>query len=244
MNGASKGTSGVVDLGTVITAHQDISGKYDKSGGAITGAITRSLASSGTIATTNLFSVSGSTDGFKVDYAAATADKGVTTLYTTDDADAKISIGNTVSSTYKEAISIANGSATINGYVPAAASAKSVDTSITAASTSTNLPTSAAVATFVEGKGYTKNTGTITGVSVNGTSVATSGVANITSMPASILSGAIPSAVTATTQSASDNSTKIATTAFVTAKPTILSGTSDPASSLGKNGDIYIKIAS
>ena len=179
MNGASKGTSGVVDLGTVITAHQDISGKYDKSGGAITGAITRSLASSGTIATTNLFSVSGSTDGFKVDYAAATADKGVTTLYTTDDADAKISIGNTVSSTYKEAISVVNGSATINGYVPAAASAKSVDTSITAASTSANLPTSAAVATFVEGKGYTTNTGTITGVSINNTSIATSGVANI-----------------------------------------------------------------
>lgn len=31
MNGASKGTSGIVDLGTVITAHQDISGKQDKS---------------------------------------------------------------------------------------------------------------------------------------------------------------------------------------------------------------------
>ena len=31
MNGASKGTSGVVDLGTVITVHQDISGKADKS---------------------------------------------------------------------------------------------------------------------------------------------------------------------------------------------------------------------
>lgn len=30
MNGASKGTSGVVNLGTVITAHQDISGKQDK----------------------------------------------------------------------------------------------------------------------------------------------------------------------------------------------------------------------
>lgn len=30
MNGASKGTSGVVDLGTVITSHQDISGKQDK----------------------------------------------------------------------------------------------------------------------------------------------------------------------------------------------------------------------
>ena len=31
MNGASKGTSGIVDLGTVITAHQDISGKLDTS---------------------------------------------------------------------------------------------------------------------------------------------------------------------------------------------------------------------
>lgn len=31
MNGASKGTSGVVDLGTVLTEHQDISGKADKS---------------------------------------------------------------------------------------------------------------------------------------------------------------------------------------------------------------------
>lgn len=30
MNGATKGTSGEVDLGTVITAHQDISGKQDK----------------------------------------------------------------------------------------------------------------------------------------------------------------------------------------------------------------------
>ena len=31
MNGASKGTSGNIDLGTVITSHQDISGKQDKS---------------------------------------------------------------------------------------------------------------------------------------------------------------------------------------------------------------------
>ena len=64
-------------------------------------------------------------------------------------------------------------------------------------------------------EGATANVGTITGVSMNGTSVATSGVANITSLPASILSGTIPSAVTATTQAAGNNSTKIATTAFV-----------------------------
>lgn len=31
MNGTSKGTSGVIDLGTVLTSHQDISGKADKS---------------------------------------------------------------------------------------------------------------------------------------------------------------------------------------------------------------------
>ena len=86
--------------------------------------------------------------------------------------------------------------------------------------------------------GYTSNTGTITGVSVNGTSVATSGVANITSMPASILSGAIPSAVTATTQSAGDNSTKIATTAFV---KTAIDNLPDPMvfkGSLGTGGTI------
>ena len=39
MNGASKGTSGVVDLGTVITSHQDISGKLNKSGGLMTGTL-------------------------------------------------------------------------------------------------------------------------------------------------------------------------------------------------------------
>lgn len=43
-----------------------------------------------------------------------------------------------------------------------AASKKSVDTSIAAGSTSANLPTSAAVASFVEGKGY--GTGTVTSV--------------------------------------------------------------------------------
>ena len=46
----------------------------------------------------------------------------------------------------------------------AAAAKKNVDSSISTGSTSTNLPTSAAVAGFVEGKGYTKNTGTVTSV--------------------------------------------------------------------------------
>ena len=43
MNGASKGTSGVINLGTVITSHQDISGKADKS--AAIGSLSLSLDS-------------------------------------------------------------------------------------------------------------------------------------------------------------------------------------------------------
>ena len=127
---------------------------------------------------------------------------------------------------------------TVDGYKLAAASAKGVDTSIAAASTSTNLPTSQAVAGFVEGKGYTSNTGTITGVSVNGTSVATSGIANITSVPASILSGAIANGVTATTQSAGDNSTKVATTAYVDTAITNLPEPMIFKGSLGTGGTI------
>ena len=42
----------------------------------------------------------------------------------------------------------------VNGYILAAACAKGVDTSIANSSSSVNLPTSAAVASFVEGKGY------------------------------------------------------------------------------------------
>ena len=44
MNGSSKGTSGVVDLGTVITAHQDISKKLNESGDTMTGDLTRKCA--------------------------------------------------------------------------------------------------------------------------------------------------------------------------------------------------------
>ena len=84
----------------------------------------------------------------------------------------------------------------------------------------------------------TSNIGTITGVSVNGTSIATSGVANITSVPASILTGTIPNGVTATTQTQSDNSTKIATTAYV---DTAISNLPEPMvfkGSLGTGGTI------
>lgn len=44
MNGATKGTSGVVDLGTVLTAHQDISGKANIASPNFTGTIKKSGA--------------------------------------------------------------------------------------------------------------------------------------------------------------------------------------------------------
>lgn len=79
------------------------------------GKLVSTLSNSGTIDPTNIFCVTGSTDGFKMDYSAATDDAGKMTIYTTDDADAAISIGNTVSGTYKEAISVVDGSAKVNG---------------------------------------------------------------------------------------------------------------------------------
>lgn len=86
----------------------------------------------------------------------------------------------------------------------------------------------------------TSSIGTITGVSINGTSIATSGVANITSVPASILTGAIPNGVTATTQTQNDNSTKIATTAYV---DTAIGNLPEPMvfkGSLGTGGTITV----
>ena len=88
-----------------------------------TNTINASLArtfSGSTVSETPIVTVSGSTDGFKLTYGATTADLGITKLYTTDDANAKLSFGNMVSSTYKEALVITNGSAnltgTVNGY--------------------------------------------------------------------------------------------------------------------------------
>ena len=61
--------------------------------------------------------------------------------------------------TYNPSTKALSTGGAINGYTLAAASAKAVDTSISAGSSSANLPTSAAVATFVEGKGYITDAG-------------------------------------------------------------------------------------
>lgn len=70
----------------------------------------------------------------------------------------------------------------INGYTLAAASARSVDNEIGNASTSTNLPTSKAVAAFVEGKGYVTSSGVTqvgTGAGLTGGTITTTGTISI-----------------------------------------------------------------
>ena len=120
MNGATN-TDGVA-----VSKNHTHSQYLPKSGGAMTGAITRDLGS-GVISDTNLLTVTGSTDGFKVDYGAATSDVGVTKIYTTDDANAKISIGN-YNSGYKEAIGITNGSAALSNTPTAPTAAAGTNT--------------------------------------------------------------------------------------------------------------------
>ena len=75
-----------------------------------------------------------------------------------------------------------NSTIKISSYKPTASGTTWDDTS------DVNIPTMKAIKNYVTGLGYTSSSGTITGVSVNGTSVATSGVANITSVPWSIIS--------------------------------------------------------
>lgn len=184
MNGASKGTSGVVDLGTVLTSHQSIktvnNNTMTGTGNVSVGTITKVQANGTDVASSGTANIP----------AASTSAYGVTKLSNATDSTSEV----------------------------LAATPKAVK----------------AAYDLAAGKG----TGTITGVSVNGTSVATSGVANITSVPASILSGAIKNGVTATTQSAGDNSTKVATTAYVDTAITNLPEPMIFKGSLGTGGTI------
>ena len=102
MNGASKGTSGVVDLGTVITAHQDISDKANKSEMSVvagTGAdadkttITLKTGTSATVLTAHQ-DISG-----KADSATTLAGYGITDAYTEVEANSHFWSLDIISST-------------------------------------------------------------------------------------------------------------------------------------------------
>ena len=89
MNGSSKGTSGVVDLGTVITSHQDISGKQNKltagTNITISGATISAKDTTYSAATTTAAGLMSATDKTKLNGIATGANKTVvdTALSTT-----------------------------------------------------------------------------------------------------------------------------------------------------------------
>ena len=91
MNGASKGTSGVVDLGTVITSHQDISGKLDKTAASNT-YLSKSDASSTYLTKTDASST----------YLGKSANAASATKATQDGS------GNTITSTYATKTELSN----------------------------------------------------------------------------------------------------------------------------------------
>ena len=120
-----------------------------------------------TVNETPIINVSGSTDGFKLTYGATTADLGITKLYTTDDANAKLSFGNMVSSTYKEAIGIVNGIPS----VPTAA----------AGTNTTQIASTAFVQSAISGF--------VSGLTAEGTVSNTTGTPSVTITPSTTASG-------------------------------------------------------
>lgn len=234
MNGSSKGTSGVVDLGTVITSHQNISGKANLASPAFTGTPTAPTAAAGTnntqIATTAfvnsafaandamVFKGTIGSSGATVTalpathkqgwtyrvitagtYAGVACEIGDMIICVTDGTDSTDSHWTVVqtnidgavvgpASSTNNHVAIFNGTTgkiikdsgyTIGASVPSGA--KFTDTTYSAATTSTAGLMSASDKTKLDGiaSGATANTGTITGIKMNGSSKGTSGVVNL-----------------------------------------------------------------
>lgn len=176
INGTTKSPiSGVVDLGTVITSHQDISGKLDAT----------------TAASTYLTKTDASNTYLGKTAKAASATNADSATKATQDAS-----GNVITSTYatKTELSAKGTYSKPSTGIPSTDLASSVQTSLGKADT--------ALQSYTE-----KYTGTITGVSANGTSVATSGVANIPAASTSIYG------VTKLTSATNSTSTTLAATA-------------------------------
>lgn len=97
-----------------------------------------------------------STDEKVKQVSNTTSDAALRVLYAPNvlDTDYTGQVNKSSSFTYNPTTKALTTGGTIDGYMLAAACAKAVDTSISANSSSANLPTSAAVANFVENKGY------------------------------------------------------------------------------------------
>lgn len=243
MNGSSKGTSGVVDLGTVITAHQDISGKANTADLATvaTSGSYNDLINKPTIPTVDSTLSSTSTNPVqnKVINNALSGKAASSHTHTKSDISDFPTLATVATSGSYNDLSnkptiptVNNGTLTIqkNGNDVATFGANQS----TAATANITVPTK--VSELTNDSGFTTNTGTITKVQANGTDVASSGTANIPAASTSAYG------VTKLSDSVSSTSTSLAATAnavkTVNDKIVALGSPMHFKGSLGTNGTI------
>lgn len=156
---------GTIDTNTYLTQHQDISGKADKSEMSVSasGDQTTITLKSGTSAT--VINQHQSLSGYVQTSNTAGLIKNDGTIDTT-------SYG-----TYSKPSGGIPAADLASGVIP---TVPTISTDIsTDGSSDTKTASPKAVKTFVEGKGYTTNTGTITSIKMNGSTIASSGEANL-----------------------------------------------------------------
>ena len=208
VNGTSKTpTSGVVDLGTVITAHQDISHLATKE--EVEDLTNEVIDNEFVVATTLTY-----LDGKVTDVIQTIEENELVTATALTNLDNRLlevesgAVGGNEGTI--TGISVNGTSIATSGVanIPAASTSAYGVTKLTTATTSTST-TLAATASAVKAAYDLANSykGTITGVSVNGTSVATSGTANIPSASTSAYG------VTKLTSATNSTSTTLAATA-------------------------------
>ena len=243
MNGSSKGTSGVVDLGTVLTSHQDISGKADKS--AAIGSLSLALDSTNYKITLS---------GTKVDGTSFTVSNVIDLPL-----ESVVVSGSYNNTTKKVVLTLQNGSTIDFSVADLVAGLQSEITSTNKLSAdliadgNTNKVVTASDVTNWNSK--TDNVGTITGITMNGSSKGTSGVVNlgtvltahqsIKTLNGTALTGSGNITLTGVPSFTSADNGKIlgvvnGQLAWVT-PTTIYTGSGTPSSSQGNDGDIYLQ---
>ena len=184
--------------------------------------------------------------------------------YTTAEKNKLASIAASAQVNTIESIKVNNTALTItnkavNITVPTKTSDLTNDSNYVNSSSIENFVTSAQVKTQIEGYGYTTNAGTITGISMNGSSKGTSGNVNLGTVvtgvtingnAATVSNGAanvsvtIPEGLPSVTSSDNGKVMRVSNGAWGMATPVVLrTGTGAPSASLGNVGDVYVQTA-
>lgn len=174
MNGSALTiTDGAVDLGTVITEHQDISGKQDKLSDAQILAVNSGITAAKVEKYDGYEATIGGKQDALSDAQKAAVNSGITTAKVTKYDGYEASINgkqDKITSSNKLSSDLVDGLG--------AAAAKGVDATIAAGSTSTNLPTSQAVESRINAHAGIDKVGTVTSVAA-GTGLKVTGTASV-----------------------------------------------------------------